>query len=132
MNTLKTSQKNNSHTQDMRNAYGLNRRMIQSLGISSENYNNRFLECGCLFLENIYDRNDKVGEVWYNNFSKKQRFGFWKWFDAQFKIHQNDFIEANPAIGIKEWNKFLKHLPNSKILEESFFMMLKSKTGMYV
>ena len=109
-----------SHMGKMKEKFASNRVVIlQELGLSEVEYERQFLEAGCRFLEVLYGE----GSVWYERLSKNSECHFWKWFKAEFKILENEFIQVLKGgeieFTINDWNEFTENvIPHDQFLEK--------------
>ena len=129
LKTFPVHTKQKGHISLMREKFISNRVLILTeLQLSEDKYRDLFFEAGCLFLEQMYNREDEHLSVWYERLAKDSRFKFWKWFEAEFKILENDWLNilAGGNYKLTEWRfkEFLDQLTNDIYLEQSLTQFL--------
>lgn len=132
-NPLKTSHvhtKQKGHISLMREKFRSNRvTILQGLGLTDDEYNNLFFESGCLFLEQLYNRDDKHLSFWYEKLAKDPSFMFWRWFKVEFRILENDWLNilagGNYPMTQHRFNEFISSIPHDIYLEKSLIQFLK-------
>ena len=111
-----------SHIEKMRVQFACNHHIIlnSGIGLSENDYEDIFFETGCLLLEEMLGE----GTDAYRTFSRKKKLLYWKWFKAEFKVLENDFVNVLMGGEIKLtmdlWLEFMRSIPTEELMVKSF------------
>ncbi|MDT8412677.1 MAG: hypothetical protein RQ875_09465 [Vicingaceae bacterium] len=109
-----------SHINWVREKYAHNQATIlTATGMSILEYRLLFLECGCAFLEQFYDRSNAKQAEWYEKLAKNENYGFWKWYWNEWKLAESDFLAVFPHdVSIDLYYKFIDRLSDDSVINK--------------
>ncbi len=117
------------HARRMKRLFNSNRQIIiEKLGITEEKYHDYILECGIAFLEMYYNAENPAQQEWINRFSKMKKYGFWDWWQGEWKIAEHYFLKMHRrGFDYNDWTMHMYAHTVSERLQHSFYNYIKFK-----
>lgn len=101
------------------------RHILQTIGIDRDEYKSILFEYGMRFLETYYNAYDLVQNEWIEKFSKDKKYGYWEWWEGEWKIAEHRFLLHHEKFDMNKWLDFIYKHTMSDRLQRSFYDYLK-------